>query len=72
MTRRDYVFIAEVFNRMMNSDTPLLRDERRGIELSARGMSYALHQANPRFDEDMFLRNAGVVTTTDNCAIAQR
>lgn len=61
MTRRDYLLIAAAFERSLHGDAPITFEMRVGIERAARDMAYTLAQANPRFEQETFLRNAGVI-----------
>lgn len=58
MTRRDYEFLAACFRSTLASES-LWPAARAGIRVAAADMAYALAQANPRFDQALFLRNAG-------------
>lgn len=61
MTRRDFVFLAEIFhNRLASHERPMTAHERGIIVLFAHDMALALAQGNAAFDQELFLRNCGV------------
>jgi hypothetical protein len=64
MTRKDYVLIADTFNRAMgNPEHFYVSNEPqyiRGVKSAAVALANELAADNPRFDRERFLRAAGV------------
>lgn len=59
MTRRDYVFLAEVFAQALK-DLGVYENATQAIAHTARLMANRLAAANPRFDRERFLKAAGL------------
>lgn len=70
MTRKDYIFLAEVFRAGLKKTDERLNTYditththaiiRRATEDMARLLAKELARDNPRFDQHLFLQNAGV------------
>lgn len=67
MTRKDFIFIADVI-RSMPTHAPTLRAQR---ESCARAFADRLGETNPRFNRELFFQAAtGVVALTARKAVA--
>lgn len=63
MTRRDYILLADCFKATLTAEgaATLSHIAAAGVRQAARDMAYRLALVNPKFDQALFLRNAGVI-----------